>query len=101
MTADSRPLAMLVGGDNAQAALRENARGVLPGRGAAHEEGARDAGALRQRQVLRGDRGARRQQPRDLRNRLNRIQDKIGAQSKQELIIWAVRQGLLDDVDAA
>lgn len=38
--------------------------------------------------------------PVTVRNRLNRIQDKIGAQSKQELVIWAVRQGLLDDVDA-
>ncbi|MYE31610.1 MAG: response regulator transcription factor [Chloroflexi bacterium] len=38
--------------------------------------------------------------PVTVRNRLNRIQDKVGAQSKQELVIWAVRQGLLDDVDA-
>lgn len=38
--------------------------------------------------------------PVTVRNRLNRIQDKVGVQSKQELVIWAVRQGLLDDVDA-
>ena len=35
-----------------------------------------------------------------VRNRLNRIQDKVGVQSKQQLVIWAVRQGLLDDVEA-
>ena len=34
-----------------------------------------------------------------VRNRLNRIQDKVGVQSKQQLVIWAVRQGLLDDVE--
>lgn len=37
--------------------------------------------------------------PVTVRNRLNRIQDKVGVQSKQELVIWAVRHGLLDDVD--
>lgn len=34
-----------------------------------------------------------------VRNRLNRIQDKVGVQSKQQLVIWAVRQGLLDDME--
>ena len=38
--------------------------------------------------------------PVTVRNRLNRIQDKVGAQSRQELVIWAVRHGLLDDVEA-
>lgn len=38
--------------------------------------------------------------PVTVRNRLNRIQDKVGVPSKQELVIWAVRQGLLDDVEA-
>ena len=33
-----------------------------------------------------------------VRNRLGRIQDKVGAQSKQELLLWAVRQGLLEDI---
>ena len=32
-----------------------------------------------------------------IRNTLYRIQDKLGIQSKQELVIWAVRNGLLDD----
>lgn len=32
-----------------------------------------------------------------VRNRLNRIQDKLGARSKQDLLIWAVRNGFLDD----
>jgi DNA-binding CsgD family transcriptional regulator len=33
-----------------------------------------------------------------VRNTLYRIQDKLGIQTKQELVIWAVRNGLLDDV---
>ncbi len=33
-----------------------------------------------------------------VRNTLYRIQDKLGIQTKQELVIWAVRSGLLDDV---
>ena len=32
------------------------------------------------------------------RNTLYRIQDKLGVKTKQELVIWAVRNGLLDDV---
>lgn len=32
-----------------------------------------------------------------IRNTLYRIQDKLGIQTKQELVIWAVRSGLLDD----
>ena len=31
------------------------------------------------------------------RNTLYRIQDKLGVKTKQELVIWAVRNGLLDD----
>ena len=34
-----------------------------------------------------------------VRNTLYRIQDKLGVKSKQELVIWAVRNGLLDDVE--
>ena len=34
-----------------------------------------------------------------VRNTLYRIQDKLGIKTKQELVIWAVRNGLLDDVD--
>ena len=34
-----------------------------------------------------------------VRNTLYRIQDKLGIKTKQELVIWAVRCGLLDDVD--
>ncbi|MCY4619807.1 MAG: response regulator transcription factor [Chloroflexi bacterium] len=33
-----------------------------------------------------------------VRNTLYRIQDKLGIETKQELVIWAVRSGLLDDV---
>ncbi len=33
-----------------------------------------------------------------VRNTLYRIQDKLGIGTKQELVIWAVRSGLLDDV---
>ncbi|MCY3567879.1 MAG: response regulator transcription factor [Chloroflexi bacterium] len=33
-----------------------------------------------------------------VRNTLYRIQDKLGIQTKQELVIWAVRNGLVDDV---
>ena len=34
-----------------------------------------------------------------VRNTLYRIQDKLGVKTKQELVIWAVRSGLLEDVD--
>ena len=37
--------------------------------------------------------------PVTVRNTLLRIQDKLGARTKQELVIWAVRNGLLDDVE--
>ena len=33
-----------------------------------------------------------------VRNNLYRIQDKLGVKTKQELVIWAVRNGLVDDV---
>ena len=33
-----------------------------------------------------------------VRNTLYRIQDKLDIHTKQELVIWAVRNGLLDDV---
>ena len=33
-----------------------------------------------------------------VRNTLYRVQDKLGIKTKQELVIWAVRNGLLDDV---
>ena len=33
-----------------------------------------------------------------VRNTLYRIQDKLGIATKQELVIWAVRNGLVDDV---
>ena len=42
---------------------------------------------------------ARRNSTVTVRNTLYRIQDKIGAKSKQELVIWAVRNGLVDHVD--
>ncbi len=34
-----------------------------------------------------------------VRNTLYRVQDKLGIHTKQELVIWAVRNGLLDDVE--
>ena len=33
-----------------------------------------------------------------IRNTLYRIQEKLGIKTKQELVIWAVRNGLVDDV---
>ena len=33
-----------------------------------------------------------------VRNTLYRIQDRVGIKTKQELVIWAVRNGLVDDV---
>ena len=33
-----------------------------------------------------------------VRNTIYRIQEKLGVKNKQELVIWAVRNGLLDDV---
>ena len=33
-----------------------------------------------------------------VRNTLYRIQDRLGIKTKQELVIWAVRNGLVDDV---
>ena len=35
-----------------------------------------------------------------VRNAVYRIQDKVGVHSKQELVVWAVRNGLLDEVAA-
>ena len=35
-----------------------------------------------------------------VRNTLYRIQDKLGIRTKQELVVWAVRGGLLDEVAA-
>ena len=32
-----------------------------------------------------------------VRNAIYRIQDKLGARTKQEIVVWAVRNGLLDD----
>ena len=32
-----------------------------------------------------------------VRNAVYRVQDKLGVQSKQEIVVWAVRNGLLDD----
>ena len=33
-----------------------------------------------------------------IRNTLYRVQDKLGIATKQELVIWAVRNGLVDEV---
>ena len=32
-----------------------------------------------------------------IRNAIYGIQNKLGVESKQELVVWAVRNGLLDD----
>ena len=34
-----------------------------------------------------------------VRNAIYRIQDKLGVTTKQEIVVWAVRNGLLDDID--
>ena len=34
-----------------------------------------------------------------IRNAMYRIQDKLGVDTKQEVVVWAVKNGLLDDVD--
>ena len=34
-----------------------------------------------------------------IRNTLYRVQDKLGIRSKQELVIWAVRNDLVNDVE--
>ena len=39
-------------------------------------------------------------QPLTIRNAIYGIQDKLGIETKQELVVWAVRNGLLDDVAA-
>ena len=36
-------------------------------------------------------------QPLTIRNAIYGIQDKLGIETKQELVVWAVRMGLLDD----
>ncbi len=36
-----------------------------------------------------------------VRNTLYRIQDKLGIETKQGLVVWAVRNGLLDDLEVA
>ncbi len=40
---------------------------------------------------------ARNNQPLTIRNAIYGIQDKLGIETKQELVVWAVRNGLLDD----
>ena len=39
--------------------------------------------------------------PVTIRNAVYRIQDKLGADTKQEIVVWAVRNGLLDDEPAS
>ena len=36
-----------------------------------------------------------------VRNNLYRIQDKLGVGTKQEVVVWAVRNGLLDDMETS
>ena len=35
-----------------------------------------------------------------VRNAIYRVQDKLGVESKQEIVVWAVRNGLLDGDEA-
>ena len=42
---------------------------------------------------------ARGNSPVIVRNAVYRIQDKVGVESKQELVIWAFQNGLLDGVE--
>ena len=42
---------------------------------------------------------ARGNQPLTIRNAIYGIQDKLGIETKQELVVWAVRSGLLDDME--
>jgi DNA-binding NarL/FixJ family response regulator len=42
---------------------------------------------------------ARRKSPLTIRNAIYGIQDKLAIETKQELVVWAVRNGLLDDVE--
>ena len=37
--------------------------------------------------------------PVTIRNAVYHIQDKLGVRTKQEIVVWAVRNGLLDDMD--
>ena len=37
--------------------------------------------------------------PVTIRNIIYRIQDKLGVEAKQEIVVWAVRNGLLDDME--
>ena len=43
---------------------------------------------------------ARGNRPLTVRNTIYRIQNKLGIKSKQEMVLWAVKNGLLDDVIA-
>ena len=36
-----------------------------------------------------------------MKNAIYRIQEKLGVESKQEIVVWAVRNGLLDDMEQA
>ena len=40
-------------------------------------------------------------QPVTIRNAIYGIQDKLGIETKQELVVWAVRSGLLDDMESS
>ena len=42
---------------------------------------------------------ARGNRPLTIRNAIYGIQDKLGIETKQELVVWAVRSGLLDDIE--
>ena len=41
--------------------------------------------------------GVRGNRPLTIRNTIYRIQVKLGIKSKQQLVLWAVRNGLMDD----
>ena len=76
--------------------------GLLTGRGALQRMTDREreilrmfAGGMSYAQIAE----ARGNKTVSIRNAIYRMQDKLGLQSKQELVVWAVRNGLLDDVE--
>ena len=59
--------------------------------------GAGDSEAVRPGVELPGDRGDTRHQRPTVRNAMSGIQRKLGFRTRQQLVVWAVRIGLVDD----
>ena len=67
-----------------------------------------DSMTIREREILRLFAGgqsyaqiaeARGNKTSTIKNAIYRIQEKLGVESKQEIVVWAVRNGLLDDTE--